>query len=373
MTTAPVTTKTEMSALTGIRAYLVLMVLANHLSPLTFAMFPRTQGYERVFWSANGAVDTFFALSGFVLTYTYLERFRRPSVVTVRDYAVARFARIYPVFIVSLVLWVVYVLTITRSLGDLLNSERFRPLNLLMNGLLLNAIPPATSINSPSWSVSLETIAYVFLPLLLIALTRVKRASWAFVSAGVLVLCGALLMHRFNADTMNSVVYQTPWIRVGYALPAGCLLACGWLLLPPRLKSGVHWDVVGIGSVAAIAAITASSPQKLIVYYPVATMPFLVLLVIAAAGSTGWFKALLSVRPAMFVGTVSYSLYLIHYLVLIIIFRWASAHDVSGWSTAVQLLILVGSVCIVFVATLTLYYLVERPSRRWIRRRWGIR
>lgn len=372
MTTAPVT-RTETSALTGIRAYLVLLVLANHLSRLIFVMFPRTQGYDRVFWLANGAVDTFFALSGFVLTYTYLDRFRRPSAGAVRNYAVARFARIYPVFIVSLVLWFVYALTITRSLGDLLNSERFGPLNLLMNGLLLNLVPPATSINPPSWSVSLETIAYVFLPLLLIALTRVNSATWAFVSAGLLVVCGAVLMHRFNADTMNSVVYQTPWIRVGYALPAGCLLACGWRLLSPRLRSGVHWDVIGIGCLAAIGVITASSPQTLIVYYPVATMPFLVLLVIAAAGSTGWFRSMLSFRLAMFVGTVSYSLYLIHYLVLIIIFRWASDRDVSGWSNPVQLLVLAGSVCIVFVATLTMYYLVERPSRRWIRRRWEIR
>ncbi len=372
MTTAPVSTG-DTSALTGIRAYLVLIVLANHLSPLTFAMFRDTQVFERAFWLANGAVDVFFALSGFVLTYTYLDRFRRPSLGAIRGYAIARFARIYPVFIVSLALWLIYALTITRSVGELLSSERFAPLNLVMNALLLNLIPPATSINPPSWSVSLETIAYVLLPLLLIALPRIKRARSAFALAALLVAIGALLMYRFNADTLSSVIYQTPWIRVGYAVPVGCLLACGWRLLSPRFRSGVHWDVVGIGSVVAIAVIAASSPQTLIVYYPVATMPFLMLLVIAAAGSTGWFKSLLSLRPAMFVGTVSYSLYLIHYLVLVIVFRWASAQNVVEWSDGFQLVVLAGAIGAVFIATLVMYYLVERPSRRWIRRQGGIR
>jgi peptidoglycan/LPS O-acetylase OafA/YrhL len=151
----------KLDALTGIRFVAAALVVVHHLAG--FGGF--NSSLESGVSLGDGAVSMFFELSGFVLFYAY------DGIIDVRRYAVARFARIYPLHITCIGLILIFV----NPYSGLANR-----LILLDNALLLQSYVPVSnlffSVNSPSWSISTEAFFYLCFPFLLANF----RGSWAW-------------------------------------------------------------------------------------------------------------------------------------------------------------------------------------------------
>ena len=161
----------EIRALTGLRAPLAYWVVAYHFMPLAD---------ESSLWALLGpghlAVDVFFVLSGYVLTQRYAA-VELQEASQRRQFWLRRFARLYPLYVVSLALgiaaaWPHNLPTLMSATGQL---------RTVLQLLMLNAWAHLAmfSPNWAAWSLSVEALFYVLFPALLLALrSRSARALW---------------------------------------------------------------------------------------------------------------------------------------------------------------------------------------------------
>jgi peptidoglycan/LPS O-acetylase OafA/YrhL len=161
-----------MPALTGIRFPLALWVVSHHLSGPGRMLDPLTSAHvtvQAVIDAAWVALSVFFAISGFVLARRYhTTRWDRPALAR---YAVARVGRVYPVYLLSLLILVPIVVEALR--GDELGSTLDR-VGLLLNHVLLlqGWHRPAVNWNTPAWSLSCEVFFYALFPLVILLVRK---------------------------------------------------------------------------------------------------------------------------------------------------------------------------------------------------------
>lgn len=145
--------KPRIEQLTFTRFIAAISIVIFHFAADVFPFkFP---ALHSVFSNANIGVSYFFILSGFVMMIAYGENKR----VAFWSYLKGRFIRIYPAYLLSLLLLLVYIYTIPSELTDK---------GLLLSLPLLQSWIPerAMSLNFPSWSLSVELLFYVTFPFL---------------------------------------------------------------------------------------------------------------------------------------------------------------------------------------------------------------
>ena len=146
------------------------------------------------------AVGYFFVLSGFVMALAYY----RPGIpFDFRNYWLARFSRIYPVYILAFVLTCLHFLSIL---------SKIKPPKIWANIFLYQAWVPdyALSFNIAAWSLSVEAFFYLLLPLLLLWAMRRSARQVISISVGFWVisqLLHAFLMTRLGPDSENFLAY----------------------------------------------------------------------------------------------------------------------------------------------------------------------
>ena len=151
-------------ALTGLRFVLAVWVIVDHLAGKGMMLDTFSQSLPgaaaRVMQSGYLAVQTFFILSGFVLAETYgATRWNRKKLT---DYAVARFARVYPAYFFSLVVVSYFIVKyLLFAPGGASKGGRLVDYVFLLQGWL----PPlGVGWNTPAWSLSCEFFFYLLRP-----------------------------------------------------------------------------------------------------------------------------------------------------------------------------------------------------------------
>ena len=146
-------------ALTGLRWIAAFAVFLHHLQ--------RPFGVPYLnWWLGSLAVSFFFVLSGFILTYVYAERMANKT-VTVRKFLFTRWARIWPLHLACLVIFVTVFSSWNAILGSWDHTPRF-----LTNLTMLQSWVPDPGwyfgFNGVSWSISTEFFFYLAFPFLMI-------------------------------------------------------------------------------------------------------------------------------------------------------------------------------------------------------------
>ena len=354
--------KTELPALTGVRALAALAVVGWHASGfLTAVRFPFTHGYL--------GVDLFFILSGFIISYVYWQEFERFSGRTYRRFIALRLARLYPAHVAVLLVFCV-LLAIAVLFGDRVMPDDV-PREILAQLLLVHnwGVVERIRINVPSWSISAEFLAYLLFPLYVALFARL-RSRWALAISIVaaMALCWFLL----------AVVLEWPVNTPG--APANirvvCEFAVGVALF--RLWQGgqvahLPWTAIVAASVFAIALIGALTPPRHDLDYAIVLL--MAPVIMGLASGAGIFSSILASRPFVYLGEISYSVYLVHALAILLVenavVRFGVPEqftDASRWAfslSAIALSVLGGAL---------LFHVVEKPARHWLRlridRRW---
>ncbi len=239
-------------------------------------------------------VDLFFALSGYVIASAYLEAFRRPSRSTYMHFMIRRFARIWPLHAATLLLF----------LGD---PACRAPSDMAGNLLMIQSwgfIDHATC-NEPSWSISCEWFAYLAFPFLAWLLLRSER-RWAALGVAALGLLGLGVLTWLNRGSSLDVTFNLGLARAACGFTIGAALYRASAAMKPRLA----FDACGIVIIAALGGLAIVGAPDLLV---VCLFGPLVLCIALAAGP---LRAVLGAWPAVWLGEISYSLYLWHHLVI---------------------------------------------------------
>jgi peptidoglycan/LPS O-acetylase OafA/YrhL len=351
--------KEQFDALTGLRGFAALWVVSLHFQEVTNQLLPISVIFNWLTGSGANAVAVFFILSGFVLLYTYEDRFNIFSWREYRRYLGLRLARIYPGYLAALLAMVGLVaLAAWRGLP---RSEAAYPLHWLpWEALMMHQWWRADFFgwNFPDWSVSAEWFAYLFIfPVAVLAVKKIHGVMGGILAVAVLLVAEpAIRLHWVWKIPMVSLLFLAGaflWEVRRHFRPNGGLLA-------------KNLDLTGV--VLLLAALTA---RPFLTPYA-----FLALVLIAASvlilGLTfvGGLPARVLASPAaLFLGEISYSVYLIHGVVLRLLKVILPVAQYADASLVVRNLVVIANYAAVIVAATILYYGVEHPARVWLRRK----
>lgn len=350
-------------ALRGVAAVLVLLFHFRDASlPMGQAIDSRTAFFSTGFiW-----VDFFFILSGFILSHVYGLKLIEPggqgSWATRRFY-IARFARIYPLHFGTLLAMIALELSaylLRPEIADAFVNERKGAASILQHLTLTHSWLSMAWLewNVPSWSISTEAFAYMVFPLLL-PLTH-HRAVWVRSLLPLAVL--AIYTHTFSS--YENIENQQPLARCLAGFITGMLLHALWRRHGGRLK-----PTAGALQVLALATVTAAMhfgwSQAIVV------LGF-ALLIIATANDIGPLSRLLASRPLLLLGTLSYSMYMTHWIVYRVYWMYGanSLSEIASNYSQVKVYILKLTLLLVvtFILSVLTYLYVELPARKYVTR-----
>lgn len=347
----------EMPLLTAIRFFAAFWVFAFHF--WSWLGLPAT-GIWRAAGSGARGVDLFFVLSGFVIFHVYGNK--TPG----RDFGVGKFiwrrvARVYPLHLAMLLVWLVMLLTLTAlgmslergvTLWDVIASVLLIQSWNVTDGLLLNGV---------AWSVSAEMAAYLaFAVVMCVSRTPPRWIFW-LVTLVVTSVVAHLVARSHGYTGFMHPTWDFGALRILPAFALGALTRLAADHVGPR-------PAAFVGIVAVVGLFFAiQNPDADYVL-----LPLFAALILAAARLSSSLGRLPGVGILVYLGEISYSTYMVHTLILLLYSNigprlggfW-TAIPMSGHATIVF--------CIIIAASAVSYHLIEQPSRRWLNRQWALR
>ena len=344
----------------GLRAVAVISVILFHLNSS---------------WLPGGflGVDIFFVISGYLIG-GILFRELSTNTFSLKNFYLRRMRRILPAFFAV----VIFVLVVGGQLmvpgSDDWNPTRSSALwSVFFSGNIFFAqntdyFAPTVELQPLNhlWSLAVEEQFYFLYPLILLVIMFVVRSAskngtklntpviWVLVLLAVFSFSRAFFPMSYH-DT-ELVAYYLPHLRFGELL-IGAILAVAVSKSTKEISS-TRANIVGsLGLLVLVVCLTISFPNKT-PWFPgfAAALPCIASAAVIYAGlGTNWVKTLLSNRAVVFVGKISYSLYLWHWPLL------AFAHYLLGKEVAPQVLVIV--VILILLFSLASYYLIEQPLR----------
>jgi peptidoglycan/LPS O-acetylase OafA/YrhL len=356
----------RVASLTGIRAVAALLVMATHAAYTTGKY---THGYIGLFYSRMEiGVPIFFVLSGFLLFSPWVKAAARGGPApSVRRYAWHRVRRIMPAYIVTvLIAFAVYHF---RTAGP---NPGHTWMGLLRN---LTLTQPYTDNYLYSylhqgltqmWSLAVEVAFYVALPLFVyLLLVLLCRRQWR----PARLLTGLVFLAALTPIWLI-IVHTTDFLPDGAKLWLPTYLAwfIGGMMLAVLQPMGVRAYALVCLPLAVVCYLIVSTPiagaatttptqlhealAKAGFYAVIATLAVAPL----ALGNQGWYARFLATRPMVFLGEISYEIFLIHLvtmeLVMVEIVRW---HIYTGS--------MAGLFVVTLVVTIPVAWLLHRFTR----------
>lgn len=344
-------------ALTSLRFFAALYVVVVHFGRSTFEAGPRWLG-DFAYMGSSG-VSFFFVLSGFILTYTYVNRPIRAG-----QFWWARFARIYPVYLLTLLVSIDVFRPMLQAYladGGNLGTVIVKLVTLTQTWTLNEKAMTVTGVlNNPSWSISTEAFFYLVFPALLFVSRRVPLRWMIAAAAGLWI---ALVVPAWLEDVgrgpewvFRQLVYKNPVFRL-HEFILGMVAALAFLRQPSWVRNDrLAWLLTGLMFVLLAFGVRVGVPRLAMISGALAPLfAFLLMLMAGGAGPARWVTA----RPLVVLGEASYALYLLHMPVGLYLLRFGMERDTTPHFLATSMATI--------ALSLATYAWWEKPSREWLR------
>ncbi|MBW4933395.1 acyltransferase family protein [Marinobacter sp. F4206] len=357
--------RSELAALTSLRGIAAILVMCHHFMFVLLLdigeLIPSKLFFKSYLW-----VDLFFILSGFVLAYVYQNQFRNGVTgSSYRRFMQTRFARIYPLHLFILLLFVGF--EVLQWLLSTMDAEGMDNLpepftgdqsteTLVTNLLLVQTLHWKAYWNQPAWSISAEWIIYFSLPFLMrwllpaahrspisltvTALVPLAVIEWHFGDLGLYYAGWPMLIRCLSEAALGLMLFRC------YQVGLFSKIASGRLLMPVFALNLVllALPIPGVVSVAGF-----------------------VWLVLCAARLPSDESHPINHPILVYLGKISYSIYLVHWFVMDLVresvayFTGVPVSD--ALSLVSQIIVMVGLILIVLGLSHITYHRLESPMR----------
>lgn len=350
------------TGLDGIRAIAVIMVLAYHLK---LALFK----------SGFLGVTVFFVLSGYLITDILISEVEEEGTIDLKNFWLRRIRRLVPA-VMSMAVVIIFVSAVVNRVIFTKGCKDFLASVLGFNNWwqIFNKVSYFEAAGVPSpfthcWSLAIETQFYLIYPLILLGIYKLAKsrgegqAKRGLLFAGVTLLLALisviLMIVLFDPQQDASRVYYGTDTRA-FSLLFGALLAILWeyRMVPRKLSASVNM-VLGSLSFVVLLVMTIAINGSSNFWYRggqfIGTI-LTVLVIYTVSGRKTWLIRFLSNPVLKWIGDRSYSIYLWHYPIILLISKGIKA---SWWITLIEI------VLSVVLAELS-YRFIETPIRHGI-------
>ncbi len=367
-----------LSSLTALRGIAAILVAVFHFEMAAARFIPAEQ--SMFFEKCYLMVDLFFIMSGFIMLHVYSKDFKENlQGESLKKFFVARFARVYPLHLFSLLLLVVIVRWLTDWGNPPIILEQ--PSDILPNILLLHSfgVTDIYSWNIPSWSISAEFAAYLLFPFIALFISRKRLIAVVTLALFVVAAYYSIMYVLPRTNPINPAIpvphnlnttFDYGYIRGIAGFTAGVLVYLAFGLQSIKKAFSADWL-----SLLILLAIGLSLHFAL---NDGITVFFFSLLVLSIASNNGKIATFCNTRFMQFLGDISYSIYLMQiflqepfshgYLLPGTVGVGRGRQNIEFSSGVMYCLIYL--ILLVLISYIT-YRWVERPSRRFINRAWG--
>ena len=346
--------RSPLPALTGIRIFAAYYVVMLHTGAGYFGRNGAPKVVLRFLDQGYLAVSLFFILSGFILVYTYQGKISGTD--SVLRFWEARFARIYPVYLLALALMIPFAKTLT-------SGQRITVLAMIQTWMpwrpnLVGAW------NFPAWSLSVEAFFYLMFPLIFVGLNRLRVAGLQWLAALLLALIAIGNLSQPVELWPNSAITLLRYIPLPVLrLPEFVVgMALGLAFL-----RGPTWRRSGLVSVCALLGAIFVLCLPLGPWASIAVIPFAVL-ILSLAHQRGPIARILSSRILVLLGSASYAVYLLQlpiriYTRLLFAEMLHAPHNLDAFL----------SPCLLLILSVLVFLFWEEPARKFLRKSLGLR
>jgi peptidoglycan/LPS O-acetylase OafA/YrhL len=362
-----------LSNLTPLRGITALWVVVFHFNAVIihFVNPARTSLVSKGYMM----VDLFFIMSGFIITHVYQENFKPGlSATNFRRFFVARFARIYPLHFITLLVLILMAAYPPASFG------KIRSLNAIPTNLLLIhsfGIHRIFTWNVPSWSISAEWWAYMIFPALTIFLSRNKRPAIAALLLFSILSYIAIMYWFPRRDPFDptAIVPHNLDSTFDYGFLRGLAGFIIGMLLYKLYESGLLRKLFKHDLTALFIVLVS----VLCLHIGVNDEIYIILfaaIVFTFAINDGILHRICNNRVLQYLGLISYSIYMVQLFPAILFWKnklpgvTYENHSVSAGLRTGALYCLTHMVLVVALSSIT-YYVIEKPLRKWINRKFG--
>ena len=373
--------------LDGLRGAAALMVIWYHVfEGFAFAEFQNNVeggGLINVFNHGYLAVDFFFILSGFVISYAYDDRWQKSGNerMTIGKFFKRRLIRLHPMLIMgALIGFCCFFIQGGTKWDGSETAVSMAMLALLLTMFFIPAYPGAAydirgngemfSLNGPSWSLFFEYIGNICYALFIRRMSDRALKIWIVVSGILLFLYAVLNVSGYESIgvgwTLDTVNLVGGFLRMIFPFSLGMLIARKFV--PIRIK-GIFWySIVALFvlfSVPFFGSVGNICINGIYEMFCVA-IAFPVIVWLAASGSS---EDAISGGICRFLGDISYPIYIVHYPIMYIFYSWLI--DKHIYTLAESWAVVIG----IFLLNIALAYaclkLYDEPVRRLLAKKCG--
>lgn len=315
------------------------------------------------------SVSTFFTLSGFLITTVILAEYEKHGGISLRSFWSRRLRRLMPASLAAIVIILAMSLAwadstqLARIRGDALSALGYvANWRFVFSGDTYGAELQSASPFTHFWSLAIEEQFYVIYPLIVVGVAVAAKGSrrvlaWVFGSLCVVGVAWTLILNA--SDVPRERLYFGTDVRSVEFL-AGALLAIWWMRRPDPVSERVgrwlsHAGLVALG-LMLVLWVTADLQGAWVYRGGLGLYSVVTLTVMLGALQRGSITShLLSFRPLVWLGTVSYGIYLLHYPILLFL------DSRTGLGVAARLLVAVPLTLLIAAASARYF---EQPIRR---------
>jgi peptidoglycan/LPS O-acetylase OafA/YrhL len=328
----------------------------------------------RTFPGAWVPLQVFFVLSGFLITAMLAAEGQRNDRISLTGFYSRRVVRLLPPLLLTVALMGIYAAFVNvadashRLWGDSLAAMTYSDYRQALGHA------PFFGYLAQTWSLAVEEQFYIIWAVLMVVTVAMhrRRLAYFFAIAGISLSVADRLWRTYTAPHFNHVVFA----RIYYAfdtradaLLVGCLL--GLLAADGYFSGWKPWakrvlTIAAIGSAGLLFWILLYAPlwqENLVVWWlPASTLASAVILVFFVINPKAIGSRLVGLAPLVFLGELSYAIYLIHFPVFLAITPGPDGTHWSFWPTELLRL------AIVFGVACFSWFLIEKPLMRWRQR-----
>jgi peptidoglycan/LPS O-acetylase OafA/YrhL len=318
---------------------------------------------DNLITTSNTLVSYFFALSGFILVISSAKYLEASNVLNKGRFWLNRFARIYPLYIFALIMF----------LGLILNARTPREKaefgRITANATLTQSWFPeySASYNFPGWSLSVEALFYFLFPFLLMWLRKHTSKSVFWIAMGAWVANLAIQVFCIENQVNSRLSYYFPPFHVGTFLFGICIGIIFLRHYEQIYERRILLRWLAFISFALVIGIVAFDLPIVKYHHNGMFTPAFMLIIIGLALTRKGKKPLFAARPLEYLGEISYGIYILQAPVWVLVSglvdRTVKWDKQATFYVYVLILIVFSAIC---------YHLIEVPFRNKVRA-WGER